>query len=642
MGKVNYPSEEILNPSKIKRKNYDHIILWMLANNESCEWAHFEQKPIEIPISTISRHLAKLTNRGFIDKLARGQYKITPEGRKQFKELSRERGRERKLSIPPDTILKRGRNYSDWIIWMVYNNGFCKRSDFIEEPLAINQSALSKTLSSLIQKGFIVRENKRYVITQTGKSEYSRILQNYDLDRQTILDEERKRIDEITAKTSQFFGKFNITDDHVRFRFLNKVLKLDYLKVNTILKDEEDFYKILLFISINHPDFYPDYITLEDYSRFYNIEKRILDFWVNEIVESDLYNLKFFKLYISPNQYYYFHSDEKLEKFLRAITEEHIAASKYLEKFTDLGSLNSMMDDILDEICEFLLHRNFRESLRGFLPGYMEYLAYKIEIKKELVQTHDKLEGIIWQKMAEIIQSENSETLESQYKEKIKEIEHDINLAPKNYDLYNSKVRILLYFNQYNEVLMELEKMMELFPEKEADIMIKKAFILKKDKKIEEGLEIIEELIAKYPADISLSNYKAYWLSYLDKKQEALKILSELVRNEPGKGIFRDTYGEILIHFKEYEKAIEEFQKAIEIDSNEWFIYQTYIKIGICYAALESFELALQNLKKGKELTNKIISDLESKNKWLAIVDLFLAEIEEKKSQLPLNRSILS
>jgi len=637
MEKVNYPYEEIINPSKLKRKNYDHIILWMLANNESCEWFHFEQKPLAIPISTISRHLTKLILKGYIEKFNRGQYKITPEGKKKFQELSRERSKERKLSFPPEAILKRGRNYSHWIIWMVYNNGFCKRSDFLEEPFSINQSSLSKTLSSLIRKGFIVRENKRYIITQSGKSEYSRILQNYDLDRQTILDEERKRIDELTAKTSQFFEKFNITHDRVKFRFLNKVLKLDYLKVNTILKDEEDFYKILLFISINHPDFYPDYLSLEDFSRFYEIKKRVLEFWVNEIVETDLYNLKFFKLEISKDKYYYFHFDEKLEKILRAITEEHIAANKYLEKFTELGSPNSIINDILEEICGIIFNEHFKESLRAFLPIYINYLAYKIEVKKELKEVSDKLEGIIWQNMTAFMQSQNSEALESQYKEKIKEIENEISLTPKNYDLYISKIRILLYFNQYSDAIMELENMMKLFPEKEIDIMIKKALTLKKDKNVERGLEIIEELIEKYPKDNSLRNYKAYWLSYQDKKQEALEILRELVKKEPEKGIYRDTYGEILIHFKEYEKAIQEFQKAIEIDTNDWFIYQTYIKIGICYIALENIELAFQYLKKGKELTSKILSDLESKNKWLAIVDLFLAETEEQSSLLHAN-----
>ncbi|MFW9969988.1 MAG: tetratricopeptide repeat protein, partial [Candidatus Odinarchaeota archaeon] len=491
-----------------------------------------------------------------------------------------------------------------------------------------------KSLNLLIQKGFIIKENKRYIITQLGKSEYSRILSFYDLDRQTILEEERKRIDEITTTTSQFFDKFNIVDDHVRFRFLNNVLNLDYSKVKAILKEEEDFYKILLFISINHPDFYPNYLSFEDFTTFYSIKKRTLDFWVNEIVESDLYEVKFFKLDISSNRYYYFHSDEKLEKILRAITEEYITSNKYLEKFGRTGNLNSIIDGILEELCKVLFHADFKESLREFLPKYIKYLAYKIEIKKELTETYDKLEGIIWQNITDIMQSEDTEMLESQYNEELKEINREINLNPTNYELYNSKIRILLYFNQYNVVLTVLEKMRELFPEKEIDIMIKKAYTLKKEKNLEEGLEIIEELLEKYPKDNSLNNYKAYWLSYLGRKQEALKIIRNLIENDPEIGLYHDTYGEILITFKEYEKAIEEFQKAIEIDSNKWFIHQTYIKIGICYSALENIELAIQNLKKGKELTSKLISDLGSKNKWLAIADLFLAEIEEKNELL--------
>ena len=139
---------------------------------------------------------------------------------------------------------------------------------------------------------------------------------------------------------------------------------------------------------------------------------------------------------------------------------------------------------------------------------------------------------------------------------------------------------------------------------------------------------IFFELLEKYPKNNTLYNYKAYWLSYLDKNQEALKILRDLIEKEPEKGIYHDTLGEILITLKEYEKAIEEFQRALEINSDEWFIHQTYIKIGICYIALENIELAVQNLKIGKNLISKIVSDIESKNKWLAIADLFLEEIE--------------
>ncbi len=381
MGKLNYPSDEILNPSKLQRKNYDHIILWMLANNESCEWSNFEQQPIEIPISTLSRHFTKLIFKGFIEKFARGQYRITPKGKKKFNDLSQIGKKERKLSYPPKIILKSGRNYSHWILWMVYNNNYCKRSDFLEEPLSINQSSLSKNLSLLIERGFVIKEDGKYVITRAGKSEYSRMLQNYDLDRQTILEEEGKRIEEITNKTIQFFENYNIKDEDIQFRFLTNILKLDYEKVKTLLKDEEVFYKILLFISINHPEQYPNFISPEDFSKKYRIKKITLDYYIDEISEGKIYPFKFFKLTGPSGGVHYFQSDGKLERMFQVITENYINKFTYLNKLfskpdDDLTKYdsNSIINQILDEICIFLFNKDFKESLRELLPGYIKYL----------------------------------------------------------------------------------------------------------------------------------------------------------------------------------------------------------------------------------------------------------------------------
>ncbi len=81
------------------------------------------------------------------------------------------------------------------------------------------------------------------------------------------------------------------------------------------------------------------------------------------------------------------------------------------------------------------------------------------------------------------------------------------------------------------------------------------------------------------------------------------------------------------MYYEEYEDAIKKFQKAIEVAADEWYINQTYIKLGICYKELEKYDLAVENLNMGKTLTNKITSDEETKRKWLTIADLFLAEI---------------
>jgi tetratricopeptide (TPR) repeat protein len=635
-GTMNYPPDKVYKPSKIKKPNYDHIILWMLYNNNECKWSDFHQEPIEIPTGTLSRHLDKLKRKDLVENFTRGHYRITSEGKKKFYELSSAKKKARKLNYPPKIILKSGRNYSHWILWMVYNNNYCKRSEFLEDPLSINQSSLSKSLSFLIEKGFIKKEDGKYIISQAGKSEYSRMLQNYDLDRQTILEEEGKRIEEITQKTIQFFEDYNIKDENIQFRFLNYILRLSYEKVKPLLKDEKVFHKILLFFSMNHPDQYPNFISSVDFSRKYKIKKTTLDYYYEEISEGRIYPLRFFKLSQSTGDQYYFQSEGALEKMLRVVTEDHINKAAYLNKlfpkptpFEPAIDMKSIINDIANKSCEFLFNTNLNTALTDFLPEYFKYLAYKIETKKKIKETYDKLEGVIWQKITDIFESQISETIENQYEKQIKGIDKEIEKNPENIDLYYLKIKFLIYFNQYQKAVDLLDNLLKLFPEREKDVKILKAAVLRKMQNVEAGLEIIKELIRKFPDDNDLICYKAYWLQYLDQKEEAIKIIQNIIKKEPENGLYQDTYGEILMYFEEYDEATKKFLKAIVIGGDDWYIYQTYIKLGICYKALGTYDLALKNLRKGKELTKKSKQDLETKEKWLKITDLFLAEIEQ-------------
>ncbi|MFW9902316.1 MAG: tetratricopeptide repeat protein [Candidatus Thorarchaeota archaeon] len=634
MVNVIYPPENLYSPSILKRPNYDHIILWMLKNNKACKWSDFRQKPIEIPTGTLSRHLETLKRKGFVENFTRGYYRITSEGKIKFHELSSAKKITHKLNSPPKLMLKSGRNYAHWILWMIYNNNYCKRSDFLEKPLSINQSSLSKNLSLLIEKGFTSKEDGKYIITKAGKSEYSRMLQNYDLDRQTILEEEGKRIEEITQKTIDFFNKYNVKDKEIQFRFLNNNLKMDYEKVKPLLKDEEAFYKILLFLSINHPDQFLDFISSEDFSKSHKIKKTTLDYYTTEISEGKIYPLRFFKLIGPSGEEYYFQSDGRIEKILRVITEYQISKLSYMNKLfskpltENLSAIDmkSIIKNIADTSCDFLLNKDLKPSLIKFLPEYIRYLAYKIETKRELRESYDKMEGIIWQNITDIFQSKDSESLNKQYEKQIKEIDKEIELNPQNLDLYYVKIRILLYFNKYQETINILENLLDIFPESEKDIKTLKAAVLRRMQNIDAGLDIIKELIRKFPDDNDLLCYKAYWLQYLDKKEEAIKTVKKIIRLEPKNGLYQDTYGEILMYFEDYDEATKKFLRAIVIGSDDWYIYQTYIKLGICYKALENYDLALKNLKKGKDLIKKSSVDTETKQKWVKIADLFINE----------------
>jgi len=629
MSAINYPPKEIYKAPVLGRKNFEHIILWMLYNNEKCEWACFTDKPLELRLSTLSKYLSLLKGKKYIEKPSRGHYKITSEGKKRFLELSKDVGKKRKLSYPPDIIRKK-RNYDHWILWMVYNNNYCKWADFLTESLSINQSSLSKNMNLLLDLGYIDKENKEYRITQSGKLEYSRILQDYDLDRQSILDEESKRIEETTKKTINFFDKYGIEDENIQFRYLHNVLRLDYTRVESMLSNEEDFNKILFYISINHPDQYPDYISIEEFSSKYRITQSKLEYYIDEIVENNIYPINFFKLMVSSEENYYFQEDEKLEIMLRAIVEDHITKFTYLNKlFSRPMNRRVIVRDILEEICEVLFNNDLKKALEEFLPEYINYLAYKIEAKVELKETLDKLEGIIWQDMIEIFQSNESEDFEKQYKEELEEINKQIESNPKNLDFYYSKIRILVYFDQFDEVLELLDEMLEIFPASEKDIKMQKASVLKRMQQIEDGLEIINNLLQKFPEDYDLLNYKAYWLYYLNRKEEAIKLIQEIIEHEPNNATYHDTYGEISMFFKDYEEAIEEFQKTLDLATDDWYLNQTYIKLGICYKELENYKLAIKNLQKGKDLTNKSLNDSETKRKWLTIAELFIAEISQ-------------
>jgi predicted transcriptional regulator len=164
-----FPPEGIITPMKIN-KNFEHIILWMLYNNDHCSWSDFKSDPVNISQATLSKYLTILINNGFIEKEKKGKYKITIEGRKQYADLQVKDALEKSLNYPPETITNK-RNYDDWILWMLYNNHHCKWSDFLEEPLKINQSSLSKNLNLLLGNGYVEKNNREYQITNSGELE---------------------------------------------------------------------------------------------------------------------------------------------------------------------------------------------------------------------------------------------------------------------------------------------------------------------------------------------------------------------------------------------------------------------------------------------------------------------------------------
>ncbi len=515
----NYPPEEILNPQISEKKNFEHIILWMLKNNEKVEWSDFKSEPIDIAQSTLSNYITMLKRKGYIEKIERGKYRITSRGEERYNELSKVKETTRKLNRPPK-VIRDSRNYDHIILWMAYNNNYLKWSDFIEEdsPVRINQSSLSKNLNFLMDGEFIRKnENKEYRITRLGKAEYARMLRSYDLDRQSILNEESKRIEEITRKTIRFFEKYDIVNSDIKFRFLNNVLTLPFEKLKGSLDTEEDFNKILLYLSINHPNQYPAYISTEDFSEKYNIDKLDLEFNIRKITEKNVYSTKFFKIITDEDKLYYFQANEKIEKVLSAITEDYITKFTYLNKLYEKASkdtpsltIESTVNAILDEICDKLFNVNLKEPLRDFLPNYINYLAYKMETQKKLEEITDKLEGTIWQ--------------EFQYYSAASEPPKNFDESQENYYLSPNIFEIIEDYYVVPSISSIVEEVKE---------------VLKSKQRYKEAIDIVNSRIKKGLNDIEFKIFKARVLCHVNRYIEAIELIEEDIDFEQ----FRDDEG---------------------------------------------------------------------------------------------------
>ncbi|MBD3196408.1 MAG: tetratricopeptide repeat protein [Candidatus Lokiarchaeota archaeon] len=478
----------------------------MLSNNNYCSWSDFTQDIDDdrqlISDSTLSIYLNKLMNKNYIEKPERDFYIILPEGRKRFLELSKMKKQDKTLNIPPD-VIRDERNYDHIILWMVYNNNSCKWSDFTEEPLKINQSSLSKNINLLMDGGFVRKENKKYKITQKGKVQYAQMLRNYNLDRQSILEEESKRIDEIIQKARTFFNKYQIEDKNVKYRFLNYNLKMNYNKLQSSLEEEDDFFKIILFFAKNHPDLYPEYISSSEFAEKFDIEKIILDFHILQIVDKQIFPIKFFKLNNHDGKIYYFPTEGKLERILRSIVDDYIYKFTYLRKLDDFFAydMNDLVDDILDNVCGNLFNIDLKNALREFLVNnYIKHLTYEIETKKKLANISEKLEGYSYQTIQGIFQ------------------QNDI-----FNDHYNCKDNTFYYL--YPEVLKTLAS----YYKSEVKEIFDKCLPLLEDRNtnIDDILAIIDEGIEKNPDNISLYILKSIYLSVYFRSDVALSVLNE-------------------------------------------------------------------------------------------------------------------
>ena len=627
--RILYPPEDILNP-KLSNPNFEYVILWMLQNNEYCEWSDFKEKISE---STLSGYLNNLKSFGFIEKYKKGHYRITERGRRKFNQLLVSGGiGEKVLSFPPETVLN-SRNYSHIILWMLYHNGSCSWSDFADDPLSINNSSLSKHKNRLVEQGFIDQniKDKEYFLTPDGKREYFRILKKYDLDRQSILDEESNRIAEITRHTNEFFEKYDVNDNKVKFRFLNYIIKLNYEKVEGLLNNEEEFSKIILYLALNHPDSYPKYITTDGFSKKYQIKQTILDFFLEKIIEEDFYGVKFHKLEVLSDKEYYFEANGKLERILRAVVDEKITRFTYLNKLQEASSgevplikIDDIFEEIISEVCLTHLQEGLKSSLRAFLPEYIKYLAYKIESETKLNNTDAKIVSLIIQGAIDSLKTHNTmppiktesgeveyhyqldyrlfEILDGFYMDKFmflkdKDFAERYNLDSLNfYQKLINTIKKQTDFSRLKELVDMNEK---LLTELQRLILIDLYYTYKND--IENSIKYTNSIIDKYPNEAVGYLFQSLTHFSSSNFNEALEVLKE------SEGLDYQVpltcqKAQVLAKMSKHQAANDLIDKALNKDPNNLFLIRTKLVINMSQCCLKEPDTLFEQINKGLEV----------------------------------------
>jgi tetratricopeptide (TPR) repeat protein len=161
---------------------------------------------------------------------------------------------------------------------------------------------------------------------------------------------------------------------------------------------------------------------------------------------------------------------------------------------------------------------------------------------------------------------------------------------------------------EYAAAIKAMNRAIDLQPENEKEMLAQMysqlADIYHSDKKEELSDQAFEKALKLSPNDATILNNYSYYLSVRGVKlDEAEQMSKKSLEIKPGEATFLDTYGWILYEKKEYEKAREYVQKAIDM-SGPKADATLYDHLGNIYYKLNNKDKAVENWKISKEKGN--------------------------------------
>lgn len=550
-------------------------------------------------------------------------------------------------NIIPDEVPKeiwKERKFDDIILYALGVFGPLEREVFINISgdtkkinNRMNKNTFHKWAKELKGSNYIkVNKDNRtsiYRITQKGLDELLRRLEDYNLDFEILNKIEQERIQNYIESIKSFFIKYEIYNNDIKTEFLELVNEITYDKLNQTYS-EEKFNKLLLFLTLNHPKFYPIYnISQNDFISKYNKQSDTINENLTEadmstfsqkIFSEKIYGDRLYRLSLRNNFFLYFRMNGEYGKQFEAIVRSKF---KYLYNLKNLGIIKltiEWLDDIYDEILDLLIDqyklfkKDLRDPLKILLDEYLEKLQE--DFKKSLLRKRDQLPFLSLPNKKKIkkkvtdIEGQELDNLEDQ----LKDLDELIVKNPEDHENYFKKAEIYEKIGEYEDALKAIEKSIKTNTKAEPEILRLNAVILLDLYESESDLSIpLENALEIIQKAIDLSENKTFIVDCLKIKKNIYLAKEDL---EMANNV--------------NEEAFELYKKFPFIDkNNDQEFRRDY------YQDKAEILHGLGQEKEAKELIENAI-----KSKILSLNDYFeflLFDIEDYEKALEINEKLL-
>ncbi len=237
----------------------------------------------------------------------------------------------------------------------------------------------------------------------------------------------------------------------------------------------------------------------------------------------------------------------------------------------------------------YIQQKKYEEAVQAYEDA-------KTKSKQEWVQQNaDSQIAELYRQMGKI------DELTNKYEAKLKE-------TPENVELLKQLAEIYSRNKQYEKGVELYNKVLKIEPENR-NILNQLASAYQNAKQYDKAIELYEELIVKFPENKQNYLSSLIWVyQQAGRNDDAIKTAEEYLKENPDQAYAYSTAANLYQNSKNYDKAIELYRKAIEMEKNVDNQANYLLQIGQIYIQQKKYDEAVQAYEEAKT---------KSKQEWV-------------------------